>query len=119
MSNIYIIDQGVQSGPFNQAETEKELEDYLERNRYANMKQAMNDVTSGKGKVTGDYTYNTYPVLHASSGNGQKSVSIFFYHAGTDKYLIAMGEHTTATSYLLSDFGQKSGYFKLGKTISI
>ncbi|WP_224554318.1 hypothetical protein [Pectobacterium versatile] len=119
MSDIYIIDQGVPSGPFNQAQAEKELEDYLEKNRYANMKQAMNDITSGKGKATGSYTYDGHPVLHASSGNDQKSVSIFFYHTGTDDYLIAMGEHTTSTSYLLSDFGQKSGDFKLGKTISL
>ena len=119
MSDIYIIDQGVQSGPFNQAQTEKELEGYLEKNRYANMKQAMNDVTSGKGKATGDYTYDDHPVLHASSGNSQKSVSIFFYNTTDGDYLIAMGEHTTPTSYLLTYFGQKFGDFKLGKTISL
>ncbi|KFF64136.1 hypothetical protein IW01_19245 [Pectobacterium brasiliense] len=119
MSDIYIIDQGIQSGPFNQVQAEKELEGYLEKNRYANMKQAMNDITSGKGKATGSYVYDGHPVLHASSGNNQKSVSIFFYHTETGDYLIAMGEHTTATSYLLSDFGQKSGDFKFGKTISL
>ncbi|KHN51459.1 hypothetical protein [Pectobacterium fontis] len=119
MSDIYIIDKGVQSGPFNQFEAEKELENYLEKHRYANMKQAMNDVTFGKGKATGSYTYDDHYVLHASSGNSQKSVSIFFYHTETGYYLIAMGEHTTSASYLLSDFGQKSGDFKFGKTISL
>ncbi|GKW12850.1 hypothetical protein [Pectobacterium punjabense] len=119
MSDIYIIDQGVQSGPFNQMQAEKELAEYLERNRHANMKQAMNDVTSGRGKATGSYTYDGHTVLHASSGNSQKSVSIFFYHTETHDYLIAMGEHTTPTTYRLTDFGQKSGDFKLGKTISL
>ncbi|MBQ4771993.1 hypothetical protein F9U44_10825 [Pectobacterium versatile] len=119
MSEIYIIDKGVQSGPFNQTQAEKELAEYLEKNRHANMKQAMNDITSGKGKATGSYAYDGHPVLHASSGNSQKSVSIFFYNTTDGDYLIAMGEHKTPTSYLLTDFGQKSGDFKLGKTINL
>ncbi|RJL55219.1 hypothetical protein [Pectobacterium carotovorum] len=119
MSDIYIIDKGVQSGPFDQTHTQKELEDYLNKNRHANMKQALNDVTSGKGKATGSYIYEGYPVLHASSGNDQKSVSIFFYETMDGDYLIAMGMHETSTTYQLTDFGQKSGDFKFGKTISL
>lgn len=119
MSTIYIIDAGVKSGPFDQAEAENELAEYIERERLANMKQAMNDITSGKGKATGSYAYESHSVLHASSGNIQKSVSIFFFHDAGNDYLIAMGEHRTSTSYLISDFGQKSGDFKLGKTIAL
>ncbi|MEQ9862474.1 hypothetical protein OI450_17980 [Pectobacterium cacticida] len=79
----------------------------------------MNDITSGIGKATGNYVYDGHSVLHASSGNNQKSVSIFFYHTDTGDYLIAMGEHIIARTYLLSDFGQKSGDLEFGKTISL
>lgn len=119
MFDIYIIDQGVKSGPFDQTQAENELKIHLNKNRHANMKQAMNDITSGKGKATGNYTYDGNHVLHASSGNDQKSVSIFFYHIETNDYLIAMGEHKTSTTYSLTDFGQKLGEFKLGKTITL
>lgn len=44
-------------------------------NRLANLKQALNDVTAGK--ATGDLKFRANPVWHASSGNGQKSVTLF------------------------------------------
>lgn len=119
MFDIYIINKGVQSGPFNQTQAEDELKDYIEKHCYANLRQAMNDVTYGKGKVTGNYTYDGQPVLRTSSGNNQKSVSIFFYNTEDSYYIIAMGEHRTLTSYLLNGFGQTAGDFKFGKTINL
>jgi hypothetical protein len=60
-------------------------------------------------------------VWHASSGNGQKSVSLFFYVGGATLYLIAMGEHVSGevTKYVLSDYGQPTGDFRKGAIISL
>ncbi|MEO9384367.1 hypothetical protein [Chromobacterium phragmitis] len=91
----------------------------ITRNRLANLKQALNDVTSGKGKATGTYRFNGHPVLHASSGNGEKSVSLFFYDENGDHYIIAMGEHVSSTSYTLSDYGQPDGPFRENATIAL
>ena len=82
------------------------------------LKQAFNDVTTpGRGKATGDYKFNNFRVLHASSGNGQKSVSVFYYDIGNIHYIIAVGEHVTSKSYKLSYYGQPTGPFKSGSTI--
>ncbi|MDM5064278.1 hypothetical protein OB934_15940 [Aeromonas salmonicida] len=120
MKNIIIIDGNGQAlAAMTQREAETYLGDYLERNLQANMKQCMNDITSNKGKATGDYEYDSHPALHASSGNMQKSVSIFYYDDEDMHYIIAMGKHKTATSYNLSFYGQPAGSFKYKATIEL
>jgi hypothetical protein len=120
MGMIIILKRdGVPTTRMAQPQAERYLGNLIERNRLANLKQALNDVTSGKGKATGDYVFRSQPVLHASSGNGQTSVSLFFYNAGTTHTIIAMGEHLTSTSYKLADYGQRNGDFKEGARIKL
>lgn len=121
---IIIKSDGTHTSPsMNQEQAEIYLGKLIEVNRKSNLKQSLNDVTSGKGKRTGDYTFNGHPVLHASSGViGVKSLSLFFYKDKDDYYIFAMGEHienTKTTNYKLSDYGQPTGEFKKNATISI
>lgn len=117
---IIIKSDGTETRPMDQAQAESYLGNLIEKNRIANLKQSLNDVTGEKGKATGDYKFNSHPVLHASSGViGVKSVSLFFYEDNEDHYIIAMGEHTGPSSYKLTDYGQPSGDFKKNATISI
>jgi len=44
-----------------------------DNNRDSCIKQALNDVTSGKGKPTGAYVYLGSPVWHASSGDARQA----------------------------------------------
>lgn len=108
-----------QRGPLSQAQAESDLQEYLEANCVANMKQSLNDVVDGKGKATGDYTFGGHAVLHASSGNGQKSVSLFYYQHQDDQYIIAMGEHDSSSSYKLVYYGQTAGDFKYKAKINL
>jgi hypothetical protein len=91
--------------------------------RLANLKQSLNDITSGKGKATGKYTYGNAPVWHASSGNKAKSVTLFYTLAGTTASVFAMGEHIegtpSVTKYSVSDYGQAGTVFAKNKTIAI
>lgn len=122
MANKIIIIQrnGTHTSPMDQAQAESYLGNLIDANRMANLKQSLNDVTGGKGKATGKYTFNTHAVLHASSGvMGVKSVSLFFYDQGGDHYIIAMGEHTASDTYKLTDYGQSAGDFREGATISL
>lgn len=99
----------------------------LTANRTASLKQALNDVYSDKGKPTGHVLYAGFggmiPVLHASSGNGQTSVSLFFVRNAGATYLLAMGEHVTEpkpkVSYKLSDYGQPAGPLKGNATVRL
>lgn len=117
---IIIKSDGTPTNPMDQAQAESYLGNLIEPNRMANLKQALNDVTSGKGKATGNYTFNTHKVLHASSGvTGVKSVSLFFYDNAGDHYIIAMGEHVTSNTYKLTDYGQPTGDFKKNATITL
>ncbi|QQG28597.1 hypothetical protein JFY74_00495 [Pectobacterium carotovorum] len=117
MDTFYIINEGNKSGPFNQVEAEGILAEYLEKNTHANLRQAMNTITSGRARATGNYSYDDNFVLHVSSGCMYKSVSIFFFIKDDAFYLIAMGECLAPAVYLLSHVGQKEGNFKLGKKI--
>lgn len=122
MSNqvIVIKSDGTHTTPMNQAQTEIYLGKLLNPDRQANLKQSLNDVYGNKGKATGSYRFGGFPVLHASSGVvGVKSVSLFFYDNGGNHYIIAMGEHTGASTYKLIDYGQANGEFKFKATISI
>ena len=123
MANQFIIiksDGTPTSPPMGQAQAESYLGNLINKDRVANLKQALNDVADGKGKATGNRKYNNIPVLHASSGiTGVKSVSLFFYDNNKDHYIVAMGEHVTSNSYKLSDYGQPSGDFKAGITFTI
>lgn len=118
--NINIIkSDGTETGVMEQAQAESYLVNLLNADRVANLKQSLNDVTSNKGKPTAAYIFNGYPVLHASSGNEVKCVSLFYYDDSNVHYIIAMGEHQTSTSYKLSDYGQTAGDFKKNATISL
>lgn len=119
--NIIIIkSDGTATTPMAQAQAEVYLGKLITANRVANLKQSLNDVTGNKAKATGDYTFNTHPVLHASSGiTGVKSVSLFLYKQASLFYIIAMGEHVSSKSYKLTDYGQPNGNFKKNATISL
>jgi hypothetical protein len=88
-------------------------------NRRANLSQALNDVFNGNGKPTGAYLYKGKPVIHASSGNGQVSASLFWTMVGSQASIFAMGEHVTSTSYKIVVFGQKDTDFAADRTIRL
>ena len=102
-----------------QPQTEKYLGNLLTPDRISNLKQSLNDVFGGRGKATGAYTFAGQPVLHASSGNMQKSVTLFFYMSGVNAKIFAMGQHKTSSSYSVSEYGQRGTDFQQGKTISL
>lgn len=102
-----------------QAQAERYLGNLLTPDRVSNLKQAMNDVFGGRGKASGAHTFAGQPVLHASSGNMQKSVTLFFYMSGTNAKIFAMGQHKTSSSYEVSEYGQRGTAFQLGKTVTL
>lgn len=114
-------DGGGETTPMRQPQAESYLLNIIksETNRHANLKQALNDVFSGKGKDTGSYTFENRAVWHASSGNGEKSVTLFFTMDRDDAKIFAMGEHASSRSYTISDFGQRDAPFQKGQTISL
>ena len=95
--------------------------DLVDKDREANLSQVLNDIYSDRGKATSNYTYNGYPILHASSGNSVKSLTAFFYRLGGINYLVALGEHAGKSkgseSYKISVYGQATGDFKKNATI--
>jgi hypothetical protein len=95
------------------------LSKLLENNKQANLKQCLTDVTDGNGKATGGYKFDGKPVRHASSGNGQISVTIFYYVQGEDQYIFAIGEHRGPDSYKITTYGQPGGEFKKGRGIQL
>ena len=102
-----------------QAGTQELLVDIVnQQTRTANAKQALNQLFNGDGKATGTYLYLGLPVWHASSGNGQKSVSLFYIVQGVTAQIVAVGEHRTSTSYDI-EWGRSSGSFKAGATITL
>ena len=102
-----------------QTQTQNYLINLLTKNRHANLKQALNDVFSGKGKPSGAHKQDNQPVLHASSGNMQTSVTLFYYMTGGQATIFAMGEHRTSDSYKVSDYGQPTGTFVEGATVTL
>ncbi|WP_327233634.1 hypothetical protein OG349_06280 [Streptomyces sp. NBC_01317] len=73
------------------------LEDAVPQGRRANLSQALNDAFSGGGKPSGQHTITNVGkvnVRHASAGNGQKSVTLFFVE-GEPFRLLALGEHSS------------------------
>lgn len=121
VSMIIIKRDGKPTTAMAQPQAESYLGNLVNANRTASLKQVMNDAFSGGGKPTGNYTFNTEPVLHASSGDGQQSVSIFFYRKGLFVNLFAMGEHIDLPKpkvrYKISDFGQAGTHFAEGSTV--
>ena len=87
-------------------------------NRTANAKQALTQMFNGDGKATGAHKYGGLPVWHASSGNGQKSVCLFYTMQGTTAQMVAIGEHVTGNTYSL-EWGRKVAPFKAGATLAI
>ncbi|MEU1309031.1 hypothetical protein ABZ419_09045 [Streptomyces cinnamoneus] len=93
------------------------LKDQNMKNREANLKQALNQAFDGNGKPTGAYKYKDHSVLHASSGNGQTSITLFYYSEPSKLTLFAIGEHETSRSYKITVYGQKGTDFAQGKTV--
>jgi hypothetical protein len=89
-----------------------------DKHREANAKQSLTQMFNGDGKATGAYTYLGLPVWHASSGNGEKSVCLFYTLAGSTAQLVAIGEHKTSKSYAI-EWGRQAGDFKAGRLISL
>jgi hypothetical protein len=119
---IIIKTDGTQTHPpMQQPQGLSYLKNLIGSNRYASLSQALNQAFDGDGKPTGAYLYNAQPVLHASSGDRQQSVVLFYYMNVSTIMLVAMGAHSdqgTVTSYLLSDYGQPAGSFKSGNRIT-
>ena len=64
--------------------------------------------------------YDGHATLHASAGKeGVSSVTLFYYTLGVTLYLFAMGEHSTSSSYKISDFGPSTGSFQYNKTVQL
>jgi hypothetical protein len=122
MNLIVIKKDGTQTHPaMAQPQAFSYLKNLIGVNRQASLSQALNQAFDGNGKATGAYLYNAHAVLHASSGNGQHSVCLFYYMNVGTIMLVAMGEHADqgkVTSYLLSDYGQPTGSFKSGNRIT-
>ncbi|MFD0396875.1 hypothetical protein ACFVHI_02160 [Kitasatospora sp. NPDC127121] len=121
---VVIKTDGTQTTPMRQPQAESYLVNVLNEagmgNRLANLKQSLNQAFNGQGKPTGSYQFRGKPVLHASSGNGQQSVTLFFYADGSKLMLFAMGEHVSSTQYRISIYGQQGDpNFAKGKVISI
>jgi len=87
-------------------------------NRTANAKQSINQMFDGNGKATGAHVYQGLPVWHASSGNGQKSVTLFYTISGVMAQVVAIGEHKTSTSYDI-EWGPTTSAFSAGKTLNL
>ena len=122
---VIVKSDGTHAGPMAQAQAESYLNHvHANPDLIANLKQAMNDLTGGKGKSTQPYVFNGHPILHASSGNAQKSITLFFYRTGGNEYVVAMGEHAGKVkgkeTYKLTHYGQGSDpTFKKGATITL
>lgn len=116
-------DGGGETSPMAQPQAQSYLIEVIKARKMtdktANVKQALNQAFDGGGKATGKYTFNGHPVLHASSGNGQTSATLFFYDDAGKLMLFAMGEHDTSTKYKISVYGQKGTDFAKGKTIAV
>ena len=122
---VIVNSNGTQAGPMAQPQAESYLYNvHKNPGLTANMKQALNDLTGGKGKASQPYVFNGQPILHASSGNGQASISLFFYRAGGNEHIIAMGEHSGKVkgkeTYKLTHYGQDGNLlYRKGATITL
>jgi hypothetical protein len=122
---VIVKSDGTLAGPMAQAQAESYLNNvHANPGLTANLKQAMNDLTGGKGKASQPYVFNGQPILHASSGNEQKSITLFFYRTGGNEYVVAMGEHAGKVkgkeTYKLTHYGQDANQtFKRGATITL
>ena len=109
--------------PMAQEQANNYLKKLIDANRYAKLSQSLNQAFDGNGKPTGAFRFAGQPVLHASSGNGQTSVSLFFYVSGDSVVLFAMGEHVDVPKpkvwYQLSDYGLPDGDFVADKIIKL
>lgn len=92
--------------------------------RHGNLGSTLTTISNDNKKPTGSLRFNDQPVWHASTGNGEKSVSLFFYNDEDGNHcIIAMGEHLkvpqgSPPKYQLSDYGQgKHADFGLNRKI--
>ncbi|HRI10504.1 MAG TPA: hypothetical protein PKW35_21940 [Nannocystaceae bacterium] len=107
------------AGAMAQAQAKNYLQNLINANRFGNLSQALNDVYGGRGKSSGAYTEEGRAVYHASSGNGQQSVTLFYYMISNQATIFAMGEHRGSSSYRVCDYGQPNGSFTLNATIAL
>ncbi|MFI9310589.1 hypothetical protein [Streptomyces triculaminicus] len=120
-------DGGGQTRPMAQPQAESYmvnvLKDQRQLNKEPSLKQALNQAFNGGGKPTGGYKFKNHKVLHASSGDGQTSTTLFYFN-NTDTNtmtLFAVGEHLAGpkTRYKITVYGQAGTDFAQGKTISL
>ncbi len=117
-------DSSGEAGPLLQPQVESYLGNLIHNSLLANLKQCCNDVFGGKGKPTGAFRYAGLPVMHASSGNGAKSVTLFYTMMGSAARIFAMGEHEDSknpkvASYKVTHYGQAGTSFALNSKVSI
>lgn len=117
---------GTPTGQMNQARVVSYLSNIVTQasrmNCLANLKQSLNQMFGGGGKATASYTHGSRPVYHASSGNGQRSVTLFYCLDGSTAVIFAMGEHVDADSgvaYRVTYFGPAGTLFAVGRTIAL
>jgi len=117
---------GALTGSMNQGRAESYLSNIViqagHKDCLADLKQSLNQMFGGSGKSTGSYTYAGRAVFHASSGNGQKSVTLFYYLDAACAVIFAMGEHVDAksgTAYQVTYFGPAGTLFAVGRKIAL
>ncbi|MET8739952.1 hypothetical protein [Streptomyces sp. NPDC004728] len=116
-----------QTGPMDQPTVQTYLTNVLAQagmlNRIASLTQALNQAFDGNGLQTHPYVFNGAPVLHASSGNYQRSVTLFYYENNNTLMLFAMGEHIqgapNVTRYRITIYGQAGTAFAMNNIIAI
>ncbi|WP_405751802.1 hypothetical protein OHA19_25780 [Streptomyces sp. NBC_00012] len=112
-----------QTGVMDQARAQNYLTNILARigmlNRLAHLTQALNQAFNGGGLQTHPYLFNGFPVLHASAGNFQTSVTLFYYLENNTLMLFAMGEHIPGPQarYRITIYGQAGTDFAMNRII--
>lgn len=88
-------------------------------NRLAHLTQALNQAFNGGGLQTHPNLFNGFPVLHASAGNFQTSVTLFYYLDNNNLMLFAMGEHIPGPQnrYRITIYGQAGTNFAMNHVI--
>ncbi|MCX4847854.1 hypothetical protein [Streptomyces sp. NBC_00893] len=112
-----------QTGAMDQTRAKNYLINILTRrgmlNRLANLSQALTQAFNGGGFPTHPYVFNGFPVLHASAGNYQTSVTLFYYLANNNLMLFAVGEHIPGPQnrYRITIYGQAGTNFAMNSIV--
>lgn len=111
---VIVKSDGTETLPMHQPQVQLYLQNVLKSvlkvsggSKITNLSQALNDISKGEGKASGNYRFRNQPVLHASAGvAGVSSVTLLFYRQGAHDYIFAMGSHKGSSSYVLDAYGQ-------------